>query len=329
MISFGVVVGSFLIGGDASIIAILFGVAVVLACGLGVGSVNAVLIRGFKIPSLIATLATLSILDGISLTLRPTAQGIISDDLVSFLRTSIGPIPIAFIVIVAGAGLLDLWLHASGSGLDVRAVGFDERSAKRGGIRTNWIRVRALLLSGLLAATAALFVMARSPIGNAQIGTLVRPQQHHRRRAGWRGAVRGARDVHRRHGGLGAAGADHHRAAVPRPVAHHGSMITGVLVLVGIVLFQVGDLKELGQAQLPPGPTPGSGSQRRRECRPPRPSTRRGRLLGGSDRPHVDPQRDRAQPRSPGRRFQRRRRADRSAIASSRWVAASRSTTPR
>ena len=148
MISFGVVVGSFLIGGDASVVAILLGVAVVLACGLGVGSVNAVLIRGFKIPSLIATLATLSILDGISLTLRPTAQGIISDDLVSFLRTSIGPIPIAFIVIVAGAGLLDLWLHASGSGLDVRAVGFDERSAKRGGIRTNWIRVRALLLSG-------------------------------------------------------------------------------------------------------------------------------------------------------------------------------------
>ena len=116
MISFGVVVGSFLIGGDASVVAILLGVAVVLACGLGLGSVNAVLIRGFKIPSLIATLATLSILDGISLTLRPTAQGIISDDLVSFLRTSIGPIPIAFIVIVVGAGLLDLWLHALGVG---------------------------------------------------------------------------------------------------------------------------------------------------------------------------------------------------------------------
>ena len=127
MISFGVVVGSFLIGGDASLVEILIGIAAILACGLGLGLVNAVLIRGFKIPSLIATLATLSILDGISLTLRPTAQGIISDDLVSFLRTSVGPIPIAFILIVVGAGLLDLWLHASGSGLEVRAVGFDER----------------------------------------------------------------------------------------------------------------------------------------------------------------------------------------------------------
>ena len=100
MISFGVVVGSFLIAGDASSVEILLGIATVLACGLGLGLVNAVLIRGFKIPSLIATLATLSILDGISLTLRPTAQGIISDDLVSFLKTSVGPIPIVFIAIV-------------------------------------------------------------------------------------------------------------------------------------------------------------------------------------------------------------------------------------
>lgn len=171
MISFGVVIGSFLIGGEASLSRILIGAVAILACGLGLGLFNAGLIRGVKIPSLIATLASLSILDGISLTMRPTAQGIISGDLVSFLTASVGPIPVAFIAIVAFAGLLDLWLHASGPGLEVRAVGFDERSAKRGGIRINWIRVRALLLSGLLAAAASFFVMARSPIGNAQIGT--------------------------------------------------------------------------------------------------------------------------------------------------------------
>src|SRR4029453_551208 len=171
MISFGVVVGSFLIGADASTFEILSGIAVILACGLGLGLVNAVLIRGVKIPSLIATLATLSILDGISLTLRPTAQGVISDDLVSLLRTSGGAIPIAFVVIVIGAGLLDLWLHGSASGLRVRAVGFDDRAAKRGGIRNNWTRVRPLAVSGVTPAMAALFVMARSPIGNAQIGS--------------------------------------------------------------------------------------------------------------------------------------------------------------
>ena len=245
MISFGVVVGSFLIAGDASTIEILFGIATVLVCGLGLGLVNAVLIRGFKIPSLIATLATLSILDGISLTLRPTAQGIISDDLVSVLKKSVGPIPIAFILIVIGAGLLDLWLHASGSGLEVRAVGFDERSAKRGGIRTNWIRVRALLLSGVLAAVASLFVMARSPIGNAQIGSSFALNSITAAVLGG-AALAGGRATF-----VGSTVAAVLLALIITALPFlelsptDGSMIIGLLVLVGIVLFQVGDLKEL------------------------------------------------------------------------------------
>jgi cytosine/adenosine deaminase-related metal-dependent hydrolase/ribose/xylose/arabinose/galactoside ABC-type transport system permease subunit len=245
MISFGVVVGSFIIGADASTGQIVVGVAVILGCGLVLGSVNAVLIRGFKMPSLIATLATLSILDGISLTKRPTAQGIISADLVSFLKRSIGPVPIAFVVIVAGAGALDLWLHASGSGLEVRAVGFDERAAKRSGIRTNWVRVRALLLSGLLAATAALFVMARSPIGNAQIGSSFALNSITAAVLGG-AALAGGRATF-----IGSTVAAVLLALITTALPFlglsptDGSMIIGVLVLAGIVLFQVGDLKEL------------------------------------------------------------------------------------
>lgn len=245
MISFGVVVGSFLIGGKASTSEILIGVAAVLGCGLGLGIVNAVLIRGIKIPSLIATLATLSILDGISLTLRPAAQGTISGDLVSFLKTSVGPVPIAFIVIVIGAGLLDLWLHASGSGLAVRAVGYDERSAKRGGIRTNWIRVRALLISAVLGAVASLFVMARSPIGNAQIGSSFALNSITAAVLGG-AALAGGRATF-----VGSTVAAVLLALVITALPFlglsptDGSMIIGLLVLAGIILFQVGDLKEL------------------------------------------------------------------------------------
>jgi 5-methylthioadenosine/S-adenosylhomocysteine deaminase len=245
MISLGVVVGSFLIGGEASSIELMFGVAAVLACGVGLGVVNAVLIRGFKIPSLIATLATLSILDGISLTLRPTAQGVISDDLVSVLTTSVGPIPVAFVGIVIGAGLLDVWLHASGRGLEVRAVGFDERAAKREGIRTNWIRVRALLLSGTLGAVAALFVMARSPIGNAQIGSTFTLNSITAAVLGG-AALAGGRATF-----VGSTVAAVLLALVITALPFlelsptDGSMIVGLLVLVGIILFQAGDLAEL------------------------------------------------------------------------------------
>jgi 5-methylthioadenosine/S-adenosylhomocysteine deaminase len=245
MISFGVVAASFLMGAEATNSEILIGVSLILLAGVVMGLVNAGLIRGLKIPSIIATLATLSILDGISLTLRPTAQGIISPRLASFLKTSIGPVPIFFLVILVGAVLLDVWLHASGSGLQVRAVGFDERSAKRGGIRTNWIRVRALIFAALLGAVASFFMMARSPVGNASVGSSFALNSITAAVLGG-ASLAGGRATF-----VGASVASVLLAMILTVLPFlglspdDGSMIIGLLVLVGIVLFQAGDLKEL------------------------------------------------------------------------------------
>jgi 5-methylthioadenosine/S-adenosylhomocysteine deaminase len=245
MIGLGVVTASFVIGAEASVSEILIGIGIVLLCGAVLGLVNAGLIRGLKIPSIIATLATLSILDGISLTLRPTAQGIISPDLVSVLTTTIGPIPVAFVVVVVAACLADLWLHATGSGLEVRAVGFDERSAKRGGVKTNWLRVRALLLSAVLAAVASFFVMARSPIGNATIGSTFALNSITAAVLGG-ASLAGGRATF-----IGGTVAAILLALIITVLPYlglspnDGPMIIGVLVLVGILLFQAGDIKEL------------------------------------------------------------------------------------
>jgi 5-methylthioadenosine/S-adenosylhomocysteine deaminase len=245
MISLGVVTASFLIGAEASISQIVVGIGVILLAGAALGLVNAGLIRGLKIPSIIATLATLSILDGISLTMRPTAQGVINPDLVSVLTTSIGPIPVAFIVIVAAAVLADVWLHASGSGLALRAVGFDERSAKRGGVRTNWLRVRALLLSAVLAAVASFFVMARSPIGNAQVGSTFALNSITAAVLGG-ASLAGGRATF-----IGGTVAAILLSLILTVLPYlglspnDGPMIIGILVLIGVVLFQLGGIKEL------------------------------------------------------------------------------------
>jgi 5-methylthioadenosine/S-adenosylhomocysteine deaminase len=245
MISLGVVVGSYLIGVEATVTDMAIGAGVIGLCAVGLGLTNAGLIRGLKMPSIIATLATMSILDGISLNLRPSSQGTISPDLVGWLKTSIGPIPVAFVVVVAGAVAADIWLHASGSGLSVRAVGFDERSAKRSGIRTNWVRVRALVLCSGLAAVASFLVMARSPIGNAQIGSTFAL-------ASITAAVLGGASLA---GGratfVGSMVAAILLALILTVLPYlglsnsDGQMIIGALVLIGIVLFQVGDMKEL------------------------------------------------------------------------------------
>ncbi len=245
MIGLGVVTASFLIGAEASASQIVMGIVVILLIGAVVGLANAGLIRGLKIPSIIATLATLSILDGISLTMRPTAQGVISPDLVSFLTATIGPIPVAFVVIVVAAGVLDVWLHASGSGLELRATGFDERSAKRGGVRTSWLRVRALVLSALLAAVASFFVMGRSPIGNASVGSTFALNSITAAVLGG-AALSGGRATF-----LGSAVAAVLLALILTVLPYlglspdDGPMIIGILLLLGVVLFQMGDIKEL------------------------------------------------------------------------------------
>ncbi|MEX0947138.1 MAG: hypothetical protein WD064_07205, partial [Acidimicrobiia bacterium] len=245
MISLGVVTASFLIGANATMGGILIGAGIILVCGVALGLINAGLIRGIRIPSIIATLATMSILDGVALTLRPTAQGVINSGFVSMLTTSVGPIPIAFIVIVLSAALLDLWLHGSGSGLELRAVGFDDRSAKRGGVRTNWIRVRALLLTAVLAAVASFFVMARSPIGNAQVGSTFALNSITASVLGG-ASLAGGRATF-----LGGTVAALLLALILTVLPYlglspsDGTMIIGLLILLGLLLFQFGDLKEL------------------------------------------------------------------------------------
>ncbi len=245
MISVAVVLASYLVGAESSGTTMALGLGAILLCGLGVGLVNAGLVRGVKIPSIIATLATLSILDGIALTLRETPGGTIDRGLTETLRTSAGAIPIALVLVVVAAGLLDVWLHGSASGLQVRATGFDERSAKRNGVRTNWIRVRALLLSAALATVAGFFVMARTGIGNAQIGSSYTLNSITAAVLGG-AALTGGRATF-----TGAVVASVLLAMIISALPflglapEHGLMIIGVLVLLGIALFQVGDLKEL------------------------------------------------------------------------------------
>ena len=101
------------------------------------------------------------------------------------------------------------------------------------------------MLSGVIAAIAALFVMVRSPIGNAQIGSsftlnsITAAVLGGAALAGGRATFIGST--------VGAVLLALIITALPflglQPT--DGSMIIGLLVLVGIILFQFGDLKDL------------------------------------------------------------------------------------
>ena len=241
----GVIIASFIVTDDAPPEVVLLGGLAILGTGVLVGLFNATLVRWVKLPSIIATLATLSILDGIALSLRPIAAGLIDFDVLDMLTASVGFVPIAFILVLIGAIIWDVWLYLSPGGLTLRAVGHDQRAARRVGAATTRIRVGALVASGLMAALASFFLAAQVGIGDPRAGTSYALTS-------LTAAVLGGTSLMGGRGTfIGAVVSALFLTLIINVLPLLGlsnvvGLITvGVLMLLGVILFQVGDLKEL------------------------------------------------------------------------------------
>ena len=169
--SIAVVVASYtMVRGDPLIVVALGGLGV-LGVGLLIGTINGTLVRRIGINVVIATIAMLALLQGVALLLRRVVGGPISDNFANALRADLeGAVPYAFMGIVALAIVLDIWLHGSGRGLRARAMGFREVAAYRVGVRTNFIFLRAFLITALMTAIAGIFLAAQVRIGDPTVG---------------------------------------------------------------------------------------------------------------------------------------------------------------
>ena len=138
--------------------------------GLATGLFNAMLIRVLRLPSIIATLGTLSILEGASLLLRDHPEGSINSDVIDSLTTSVGFVPLAFIGVVVLAVLADVWLYRTRTGLALRAVGLDETSSRRLGMGTGRTVILAFVVCSMMASIAGFYLAAQVQIGSPIIG---------------------------------------------------------------------------------------------------------------------------------------------------------------
>jgi ribose transport system ATP-binding protein len=170
LMTFCVVLASYTMTYETSGWALLPGGLALIAVGLATGIFNAVLIRVLKLPSIIATLGTFSILEGASLLLRDHPEGPINSDVISGLTRSVSFVPIAFIAVVVLAVLADVWLYRTRTGLAMRAVGLDETSSRRLGMATGRIVILAFVLCSVMASLAGFFLAAQVQIGSPLIG---------------------------------------------------------------------------------------------------------------------------------------------------------------
>jgi len=170
LMTFCVVVASYTMPYDKSGWALVPGGLVLVAVGLGTGIFNAVIIRVLKLPSIIATLGTFSILEGASLLLRDHPEGPIASGAIVCLTKSVSFVPIAFIAVVVLAVLGDFWLYRTRTGLALRAVGLDETSSRRLGMATGRMVFLAFVLCSLMASLAGFYLAAQVQIGSPLIG---------------------------------------------------------------------------------------------------------------------------------------------------------------
>lgn len=146
--------------------------SILLAVGIGVvvGLANAFVVERLHIPPVIATIATLGILQGLGLVLRPQSAGVINPNVVEALTYKVGPIPVALIVVVVLFLLADAFLRGSGRGLRLRAVGLNPTLAFRLGENTPRLRQMAYVGCAALAALAGLMLAAQVGIGDSTVG---------------------------------------------------------------------------------------------------------------------------------------------------------------
>ena len=170
LMTFCVVVASYTLSYDTSGWKLFPGALVVVAVGLATGVFNAVLVCVLKLPSIIATLGTFSILEGASLLLRDHPEGPISSDVISGLTKGVSFVPIAFIVVVVLAILGDACLYRTRTGLALRAVGLDETSSRRLGMATGRMVFLAFVMCSVMASLAGFFLAAQVQIGSPLIG---------------------------------------------------------------------------------------------------------------------------------------------------------------
>ncbi len=167
---FLVVVGSFFLNDDSAGTVMLVGFVLMAVGAAAAGAVNGSLIRFARFTPVAATLVTYIALQGLSFLLRDAPGGNIASSVTSVIKTKIGPVPVVFILLVVLTLAMEYALRYRGWGLRLRAVGSDEESARRVGVRIDRTVVLGYVTSSLFVSLGAVVLLAQLGIGDPAQG---------------------------------------------------------------------------------------------------------------------------------------------------------------
>jgi ribose transport system ATP-binding protein len=146
-------------------------ILLLLLAVLLIGGFNALMIGVLKVSPIVATIATLGIVQGIAIVLRPEPGGFIAPDLLSAVSMGVGFVPGPFAALVLVVIALEIWLYRSRAGLALRGVGFDPEASRRIGRRVGVVRSVGLLICALGAVIAGVFLASQTGVGSNSVGS--------------------------------------------------------------------------------------------------------------------------------------------------------------
>jgi ribose transport system permease protein len=140
-----------------------------LILGTLVGVFNGLVVAYLRIPPLLATFSTMSIVGGLALWVLPKPGGIVPAEIYSLYGGELLGLPTTIWII---ALVVALWLIISKYpiGKHIRAVGGRERSAYASGIKVATVKLFAYSISGFITSIAGLCLTALMASGDPKIG---------------------------------------------------------------------------------------------------------------------------------------------------------------
>lgn len=139
--------------------------------GMGVGLVNGAFVAFLRIQPIVATLATLFVVQGLALLVSPTPGGVVPQELMSIFTGEAIPaiLPASALIIV---GFIIAWILLKNTlfGVSLYAVGSDEHAAAHSGIAVQSTKLLAYVLAGGMYGIAGIFLAAQTGGGDPLVG---------------------------------------------------------------------------------------------------------------------------------------------------------------
>jgi len=164
----GIIVAKLMVSGVNPSLAVLL----TLLVGVSFGMINGLLVSLVKVPSLIATLGTLSVASGLALT-TTDGKAIYASfpKSFSFLGTGyLGPIPFPVVIMSIVILVTFILLEKTIIGRHLYAVGENPTAARLAGLPVSFYRILAFILSSLAASLAGIMLAARLGSGQPTAG---------------------------------------------------------------------------------------------------------------------------------------------------------------